>query len=297
MIKVYMSLALAMALVGGNIAVGKSVVEEVPLFVFMMVRGIVAVGVLYPWMRVVNKEVIPQDKFIWRELFLQSFLGIFLFSIFMLLGVGYTTAVSAGIITSTIPAVVAVLSWVILKEKLSAMTCLAIALAVGGVALTNLSNADDSGSTALLGGALVMLAVVMEALFTIFAKRLSGRLSPVQLATGVNIVSLLLFLPFGIWQCLETDLSLIPTEAWLMMVYYALTASVLSFYFWYWGVARVPASTAGLFTAVMPVSAALAGIFFLSETFSLMQATGMAAVLAAIAVGTMGSKQSKAVSA
>ncbi len=82
-----------------------------------------------------------------------------------------------------------------------------------------------------------------------------------------------------------------------MMGYYALTASVLSFYFWYWGVARVSASTAGLFTAVMPVSAALAGILFLLETFSLMQAIGMGAVLAAIAVGTMGAKQSKTVSA
>ncbi|MEH6629568.1 MAG: DMT family transporter [Halopseudomonas aestusnigri] len=297
MIRVYMSLALAMAMVGGNIAVGKSIVEEVPLFVFMVVRGIVAVGVLYPWMRLVSKETLPSDKVVWRELFLQSFLGIFLFSVFMLLGVGYTTAVSAGIITSTIPAVVAVLSWFILKERMSAMTSLAIALAVGGVALTNLANADDSGSTALLGGALVMLAVVMEALFTIFAKRLSNRLSPVQLATGVNVVSLLLFLPFGIWQSLETDLSLITTEMWLMMGYYSLTASVLSFYFWYWGVARVSASTAGLFTAVMPVSAALAGILFLSETFSLMQAIGMGAVLAAIAVGTMGTKQSKTVSA
>ncbi len=195
MIRVYMSLALAMAMVGGNIAVGKSIVEEVPLFVFMVVRGIVAVGVLYPWMRLVNKEILPSDKIVWRELFLQSFLGIFLFSVFMLLGVGYTTAVSAGIITSTIPAVVAVLSWFILKERMSAMTSLAIALAVGGVALTNLANADDSGSTALLGGALIMLAVVMEALFTIFAKRLSNRLSPVQLATGVNVVVYCFFCP------------------------------------------------------------------------------------------------------
>ncbi|WP_299374383.1 EamA family transporter, partial [uncultured Kiloniella sp.] len=75
---------------------------------------------------------------------------------------------------------------------------------------------------------------------------------------------------------------------------YALTASVLLFYFWYWGVARVSASIAGVFTAVMPISAAVTGVLFLSETFNWMQAVGMAAVLAAIAVGTMGIKEYEA---
>jgi hypothetical protein len=51
--------------------------------------------------------------------FLESFLGNFLFSICMLYGVSMTSAVSAGVIMAAIPAVVAVLSWLFLGESVS----------------------------------------------------------------------------------------------------------------------------------------------------------------------------------
>ena len=49
-------------------------------------------------------------------LFLESFLGNFLFSICMLFGVRLTTAVAAGVVMSAIPAVVAILSWLFLAR-------------------------------------------------------------------------------------------------------------------------------------------------------------------------------------
>jgi hypothetical protein len=51
-----------------------------------------------------------------RLLFLESFLGNFLFSICMLFGVSMTSAVSAGVIMAAIPAACALLSWAFLRE-------------------------------------------------------------------------------------------------------------------------------------------------------------------------------------
>jgi drug/metabolite transporter (DMT)-like permease len=52
-------------------------------------------------------------------LFLESFLGNFLFTICMLYGVSLTSAVSAGVTMAAIPAAVALMSWAFLKEEIS----------------------------------------------------------------------------------------------------------------------------------------------------------------------------------
>ncbi|WP_342626543.1 DMT family transporter [Brevibacillus massiliensis] len=69
------------------------------------------------------------------------------------------------------------------------------------------------------------------------------------------------------------------------------SASVLSFTLWYLGVKKVPAAIAGLFTGVMPISAAISSALFLNEAFTWLHALGMVLVLCAIAAGTRKEKK------
>ena len=62
-------------------------------------------------------------------------LGNFLFSLCMLFGVSMTSAVSAGVIMAAIPAVVALLSWLFLRERIGARVWAAIACAAFGIGL------------------------------------------------------------------------------------------------------------------------------------------------------------------
>ena len=50
-------------------------------------------------------------------LFWESFLGNFLFSVCMLFGVALTSALAAGVIMAALPGVVALLSWLFLRER------------------------------------------------------------------------------------------------------------------------------------------------------------------------------------
>ena len=60
-----------------------------------------------------------------------------MFTLLMLNGVQRTSAVAAGVITSTIPAVVALFSWLILKERPNGRALISIALAIVGVVVIN----------------------------------------------------------------------------------------------------------------------------------------------------------------
>ncbi|MFA5906499.1 MAG: DMT family transporter, partial [Desulfobacula sp.] len=55
-----------------------------------------------------------------------------------------------------------------------------------------------------------------------------------------------------------------------------------AYIFWFQGVSRVSGSTAGVFTAVMPVSAVVLSCFFLKENFTLYHAVGGMLILIAI---------------
>ena len=103
----YLQLALSMCLVGINIAVGKVISQEIPVFLFANIRFIIGAAFLIPVVFFYRKKIIRIDMKGWLCIFLQSLFGVFLFSIFMLYGVRHTSAVSAGIITSTTPASIA----------------------------------------------------------------------------------------------------------------------------------------------------------------------------------------------
>jgi drug/metabolite transporter (DMT)-like permease len=153
------------------------------------------------------------------------------------------------------------------------------------IAILNLA-ATGSGAAgaSALGNLLVLAAVFSEAIFIVLAKRLSLTLRPMQMATGVNLVALLAFAPLAWPELQELELDTVPAGIWGAVVWYSLSASVVAFVLWYRGLAVVEASVAGLFTAVMPVSAALAAGLLLGERPSSTQLVALLAVLAAIAL-------------
>lgn len=271
-------------MVGGNIGIGKLVISEVPVFLFAALRFLIASIVLSPGMlRASFRQGL--DKETWRGLFLQSFFGCFLFSFFMLYGVTYTTATSAGIITSALPSLIALLAWLWLRERVNSRGLIAIVFAVLGIAFLNLQDASSSGKGSILGNALVLGAVLAEALFAVFSRRLSLTVHPWSMAFCVNIFGLLLFLPLAIPQALAFDWNTTSVELWYWILSYSITASVLSFLLWYRGISEVPANIAGLFTGLMPVSAALIGLFILGELLSSGHLIGMGMVIASILLG------------
>src|SRR5918993_1404204 len=90
----YACLALSMSLVGSYVALSKPLVAAIPVFLLAWLRfGIGGLAMLH-WLRKPAHEA-PMTAQTKQLVFLESFLGNFLFSIFMLFGVSLTSAVSA----------------------------------------------------------------------------------------------------------------------------------------------------------------------------------------------------------
>jgi len=283
----YACLALAMAIVGAYVGFSKALVVIFPVFLLAWLRFAIAAVAMAPWLRRPVGEA-PIDRRTHRLLFLESFFGNFLFSICMLFGVYRSSALAAGVIMAAIPAAVAFLSWVLLGERPGWRVVLGIACAIAGIALVAFAR-DAEGELAsgsLTGAALLLGAVFCEAIYVVLGKKLSARVGPKRISALINLWGLALVTPFALWQLPGFAWKFIPEQSWVLLAVYAISASVLTVWLWMTGLKHVPASSAGVFTVFLPISAAAVGVTFLGEQFTLAQAAAFALALVGVVLAS-----------
>ena len=275
-----------MALVGSYVGLSKLLVAVFPVFLLAWLRFGIAAVAMAPWVRRTAAEapLSHRDRVL---LFWESFLGNFLFSVFMLFGVALSTALAAGVIMAAIPAAVAILSRLFLSERVSARVMAGIAFAVGGIALVSFSQSGHTaGAGSLLGNLLLLGAVLCEASYVVIGKRLTGNVSAKRISALVNLWGLALVTPLGLWQALRFDFTVVGAGLWWLLLFYALAASMATVWLWMTGLKHVPASSAGIFTVFLPISAAAVGVLFLGERFSGAQLAAFGLALAGVVLAT-----------
>ncbi len=294
----YACLALSMSLVGSYVALSKPLVAALPVFLLAWLRFGMGGFAMLHWLKKPADEA-PMTGQTKRLLFLESFLGNFLFSICMLFGVSMTSAVAAGVIMAAIPAVVAVMSWLFLRERIAPRIWLAVACAVIGVGLVSLSKqehtnhagiatgADLTSNHLWLGNLLLVAAVLCEAAYAVIGKKLTGTLSPKRITALINLWGFALVTPFGVWTAWHFDFSTVAMSSWLLLLFYALAASVWTVWLWMTGLKTIPANKAGVFTVMLPVSAASVGVLVLGESLSSMQVGAFAIALVGVVLATL----------
>ncbi len=290
----YACLAGSMALVGSYVGLSKVLVVVFPIFLLAFLRFGIAAVAMAGWVRrgAAEPRLNAHDR---KLLFLESFFGNFLFSICMLFGVSMSSALAAGVIMAGIPAAVALLSRVFLHERIPVRTVLGIGCAVGGIALVSFTkNVDDSNQAAqhssLLGNLLLIAAVLCEASYVVIGKKLTGNVSPKRISALINLWGLALVTPFGIWQALRFDFGAVTAASWWLLAFYSIAASMVTVWLWMTGLKHVPASKAGIFTVLLPISAAAVGVLFLGERFSAAQAAAFVLALVGVVLATWPSR-------
>jgi drug/metabolite transporter (DMT)-like permease len=170
------------------------------------------------------------------------------------------------------------------------------ALGIGLLALTRHSPASTAANTVdsgrvLLGNLLVFGAVLCEAFYAVIGKKLTGTVSPKRIAAIINLCGFLLMTPLGIYTALHFDFAAVHGSSWMLLVFYALAASVWTVWLWMTGSKNVPAAHAGVFTVLLPIAAALVGVLALGEQLSTLQVVAFGIALVGVLLATIPGRQ------
>jgi drug/metabolite transporter (DMT)-like permease len=286
----YLSLAASTSLIGSYVGLSKLLVLAFPVFLLAFLRFGMAAVFMLPWLRrgPAEKPLSGRTRFL---LFLESFFGNFLFSICLLFGMKHSSAVVAGVIMAGIPATVALMSWLFLRERIAPRTLLGIAAAVGGIVMVALDRhgagpGGELGQTSVWGALLLVGAMCCEASYVVIGKRLTADLPPRRISALINLWGLVLVTPLGLWQAVDFDFGAVAPKDWGLLLFYAIAASTVTVWLWMKGLQHVSAAKAGVFMVFLPVSTALIGLLFLGERMSATQLLAYALALGGVVLAT-----------
>ncbi len=284
MLLAYSQLALSMALVGANVGVAKLLAESLPIPMIAGLRCALAVLVLWPLARGMEGAVRLDHRTLWN-LALQAAFGTVLYNAALLAGLRLTTALEAGLILATLPAVVAIGGALWLRERLPARQWAAVALAAFGMGALVLARVASERGGSALGNLLVFAGVCGEAMYVLLTRRTAGSAPVVTATFWMQLFSMLMLLPFCLPVIGSAAALAEPATAGLI-VFHSLTSSVLCLLLWYAGMRRVPAGLAGIFTAFLPATAALVAVLLLGEPFTTVHAAGFVLLTGSLLLAT-----------
>ena len=186
------------------------------------------------------------------------------------------------------PAIVALLSVLFLKEKMSPIRIAALLLSVGGIIVM----AELSGQISLVGILITLASALTWALYIVLLHRVKiPGISSLQILFFVSINSLVLMGIYGFAN--GSFLAAIPNVTplgWLLMPLFSLIIAVLGSAFFAFGVRKTDAQLSAIASTMEPIVSILVGIIFLSEKFTVRTIIGCVMVLTAVVLLSLSDK-------
>ena len=224
-----------LAILGANLIYGLNyVIAKGIMPDFMAPRAIIFFRVLGAtvvfWIiaGLINHEKV--DKKDLRKLFAAAFFGIALNQVMFFEGLNLTTPINASIIMVGTPILVLVFSHFILKEGLTRLKALGIALGSAGALWLILKSGNFSfSSDTLLGNVFILINASSYALFLVLVKPLMKKYSPITVMKWLFTFGLIYVIPVSMKLVVQTDYAAIPFDIWMSIMYVVLFTTVLAY--------------------------------------------------------------------
>ncbi len=276
----YSALTTAAMVWGGSVVAQKLALGPFSPVETSVFRGLGALAILIPfWLW---KE--GGGKFLKKDWGMFSLLGLGVLGnhLLVLFGLQFIGAGAAGVIIGASPAITAFLSSLILKDiPLRSIWLGCVVSFVGVVVVTGQQGMVGAGSNPLLGGMLVLLALVSWALYTIGCRKSMETFSPLTVTWVTLMISLLFEIPLLAvnHKMLLAGVETVPVTGWVALIYVMVFATALGQQAWLYGVDGVGPSRAGIFGNLVPVAALFFSFVILGEPVGVREICGVGLIL------------------
>lgn len=259
----------------------KIALRDMPPFTLAALRCILASAILAGLLwRGAGRGEAPVTRADLPVLALLGIAGITVSTGIFYLGVAWTTASNAVILTASTPVLVAVGGHLFFAERLTRLQWTGVACSALGVLLTvTRGEVQILKAPPHLGDAIVILGQVAWATYTLFGKRVLTRLSPRTATAVAYLVGTAFLVPVAVLAAPAfppADYS--STRAWAVIVFQG-TLGTLAHVWFYRAIQAVGPSVAAIFMNLQPLVGVLLATAWLGETVSVAQGFGTAAIL------------------
>ena len=266
--KTYILLTLCVLFWAGNFVLGRFIKEDISPYEMAFFRWLFVLVIVSPILIIRFQNIYKTFKKNYLILLTLSALGITAYNTFLYIALTMTTSTNALMINSTVPILVLVLSFLILKQKLILHQLFGIVLSTFGVSFLILKG-DISNILSLdfnQGDLWIMLSSLSWAFYSVLIKFKPKTLNNFELFAILVFLGFIILLPIYLYQgySFQHELDILKSN-YLSFIYTSVFASCLSYYFWHYGIDHIGAAKTSQFVHLMPVFGTTLAYIFLNE--------------------------------
>jgi drug/metabolite transporter (DMT)-like permease len=280
---------------GTNYALVKSAFREIDPQAFNALRMLLASVVMVGTSRVARRTALD-DVFHtparvtaadWRRLAWLGLVGHCLYQYLFVGGLARSSVANSALIVSSTPIVIAFLSSRSRHERPGLWHWIGTLVSLLGIYIVVGRGAHVSGES-LAGDAMLAGAVICWALYTMGARPLMERHSPVGVTALSMAIGTIAYLPIAAPHLASVAWSAVSASTWIKLVYSAIFALCVSYTIWYAAVRSIGSARTSIYSNLLPIVAMAAAFLGLHEPIGAVKLTGAALVLAGVALARLG---------
>jgi drug/metabolite transporter (DMT)-like permease len=229
----------------------------------------------------------PVTRGDWIRLAWLGLVGHCLYQFLFVGGLAKTSVANGALLVSATPIVITLLSTLSGKERIGALHWAGTLLSLLGIYIVVGRGAHVTGAS-LNGDLRLMAAVVCWALYTIGARPLMARHSPVGVTALSMLIGTIIYVPLAAPNMSRVPWGAISTITWVKLVYSSVFAICVAYTIWYAAVREIGSARTSVYSNLLPIVAMITASVWLHEPIGAAKILGAAAVLAGVALTRIG---------
>jgi drug/metabolite transporter (DMT)-like permease len=271
------ALFMVQLLYGLNYTIAKTVMNEnfIKPFGFVLLRVIGATALFWIISVFLPKEKI--DKKDYFKFFIAALFGVVINMLFFFKGLEYTSPIHAASIMVTVPIIILILSAIILKENVTKLKIVGVALALAGaLVLTIYGKSTRVGDNVPLGNLFIFINAISYSIYVILIKKLTSKYHPFTFIKWLFLFGLIILIPFG-----YNELKVVEWQTFTPYISFSVLFVIIGATFGTYllnplALNKLKASTVGIFIYLQPV---IAGLFALAMGVDFIDSVKIGAML------------------
>ncbi len=255
----------------------KLIEQNIPIFYFVFVRIFLAGVILFLFNTAYTriKRIQKQD---WPKYLLLAFFEPFIYFICETFGLKLTGSPTlSALVIATIPIFSIAAGMMFFKERINFVNIFGIILSLVGIVMVAMAK-GELGENFIWGVVLLLIAVVAEVGHASITKSLSGNYSSQIIVMYQFLIGSVYLLPLFLWKGLDGfDAEVyFDGDVWYPIICLAVLCSSLAFSLWVSTIKSLGVAKSSIFSALIPVAAAIIAWILGHELLNQRQWTGIA---------------------
>jgi drug/metabolite transporter (DMT)-like permease len=279
---------LAVTIWSGNFLIASGFVDDIPPVTLAALRWLTATAVFLPFAKRDLRRDMQALLDHRNELILAAVTGVTLFNTLVYVSARTTDAVNMALFASTTPVFVVILARIFLKERISLLRWIGLAVAIAGMlAIATRGSLDVLVRLTFRPGDIVMLvAGFLWAVYSILVKRKPATISRNAYLGAIFLLGTIPLIPAAlIEQCYTPAWTFTPAVLGAVL-YIGVLASLVAFFLWNSVIMHIGPGNAALFQYFMPVFSGVGAWLLLGQPVSMVHGVGFVLIFSGVVMAT-----------